>query len=108
MDPGLLLGALAFGTIGIGLIAMIWHFTSQLRDPANRSHAHNIFVRKGKAASTTTAENAEPGSQLSKPLSVRLNESIGSQHDVDPASASTQADRATAFHREREGAATNT
>lgn len=107
MQSETLLGALAFGTLGIGLIAVIWHFSSMLRDPAHRFHAWNIFIRNGKAAATSTAEQAEPGSQLSKPLMVRLNESIDSQHEVDPSLASTQSHRAEVFHRERVEAATN-
>ena len=107
MEPGTLLGTLAFGTLGIGLIALIWHFSSMLRDPTHRFHAWNIFVRNGKAAATNTAEQAEPGSQLSKPLMVRLNESIDSQHEVDPARVSTQANRVEAFHAERVASSTN-
>lgn len=106
MAPTMLLGALSFGTIGAVLLGMIWHFFRQLRDPANRFHARNIFVRRGKAAATKTAENAEDGSQLSKPLMVRLNESIDSQHEAEPSVAS-KARRTAAFNRERAGAATN-
>ena len=107
MGSGTLLGTLAFGTLGIGLIALIWHFTSMLRDPAHRFHARNIFVGNGKAAATSTAEQAEPGSQLSRPLMVRLNESIDSQHEVDPSLVSTQAHRVEAFHSERVASSTN-
>lgn len=107
MGTGSLIGALAFGTLGIGLLAVIWHFSSMLREPTNRFHAWNIFIRNGKAAATSTAEQAEPGSQLSKPLMVRLNESIDSQHEVDPSLASTQAQRVEAFHSERAASPTN-
>ena len=101
MDLGILLGALALGTIGMFLLASIWHVATFLGSGENRRHAHNVFVGNGKAAATVTAEQAHPGSQLSKPLSVRLNESIDSQHEVDPSSAQTQVQRATQYHRER-------
>lgn len=103
-----ILGALAIGTLGIVLVALLWHAISLLRHPSNRFHFHNIFIRDGKAAATSTAEDAEPGTQLAKPLSVRLNESIDSQHEVDPSSASTQVQRTSTFNRERAAAATNT
>ena len=101
MDPGTLIGALALGSIGIVLLASVWHFAKFLRQPENLDHAKNIFVTDGKAAATVTAEQAAPGSQLAKPLSVRLDQSIDSQHEVDPSNRQTQAQRTQQFHRER-------
>ena len=101
MDPGILLGALAFGTIGAVILASVWHLTKFLRHPDNRHHAHNVFVGDGAAAATTTAEDATSGSQLAKPLSVRLDESIASQHEADPAQAQTQVQRTEQFRREQ-------
>ena len=101
MNPGLLLGALAFGTIGIVIIASVLHLTRFLRHPDNRQHAHNVFVGDGKAAATTTADQAAPDSQLAKPLSVRLDQSIASQHEVDPGEAQTKGQRTEQFNREK-------
>lgn len=95
MDPGYLIGTLAFFTIGSVLLLSVAHFRQLLINPKDRFHIDNI-MHDGKSATTMAEEAAPAGSVM--PLKERLDNSIASQHPADPGAATSQADRVGALN----------
>ena len=98
MDPGIIIGALAFLTIGTVLAVSVLHFGSHLRNGDNRFHALNI-LKGGKSATLAFAEAVPAGSAV--PLKTRLDQSIDSQHPDDPTSGRSKAERTADFNSQK-------
>lgn len=81
---GSLIGILAIATLLLVLFFGIWHFSSFLRDPANRSHAKNTLVDDGKSATTEASEGQHGRAHAGSTLKERLDRSIASAHPDDP------------------------
>lgn len=55
-----LVGALAFGTLGIVIVFVALHFFRQLRDPKNKDAAKNALVEDGSSAHTAVRGGPTP------------------------------------------------